>query len=86
MLTRTVMERLPPTPHLNNRLFFSMRISNNGSIIVSHWITNRIFKAGNEELAILLDMVYGYDCSNILISDIFVFKNTEIYEAQALKI
>ena len=52
----TVMERLPPTPYLNNidySLVCALAIM--GLIVVSHCITNRIFKAGNEELAILLD-------------------------------
>eukprot|EP00944_MAST-04C_sp_MAST-4C-sp1_P012490 g12490.t1 len=52
----TVMERLPPTPYLNNidySLVCALAIM--GLIVVSHCITNRVFKAGNEELAILLD-------------------------------
>ena len=52
----TVMERLPPTPYLNNidySLICALLVM--GLIIVSHFITNRIFKSGNENLAMILD-------------------------------
>ena len=61
------MERLPPTPYLNNidySLVCALAIM--GLIVVSHCITNRIFKAGNEELAIIRYLVYGYGCSYTL--------------------
>ena len=52
----TVMERLPPTPYLNNidySLISALLVM--GLIVVSHFITNRVFKSGNENLAMLLD-------------------------------
>ena len=52
----TVMERLPPTPYLNNidySLICALLVM--GLIIVSHFITNRVFKSGNENLAMILD-------------------------------